>query len=265
MAFARVNNLTLHYRREGSAANPALVFVNSLGTDLRIWDDVIPYFAGRFLMMRYDKRGHGLSDSPAGPYSIAGHTDDLALLLDHLGLGTAIVVGISVGGMISIDFAARYPERVECLILNDTGAVLGAPAYWEERIAALEAHGLSGLSETILARWFAPSFAEQRPASYQGYCNMLTRSPLRGYIDTCKAIRDADLQHEARRINVPTLVMCGARDQATAPESVRELANMIPGAEFQTIPDAGHLPCIEQPERMAREIGRFLARVQSEM
>lgn len=261
MAFARVKNLTLNYKVEGSAANSALVFVNSLGTDLRIWNDVVPYFAGRYSIIRYDKRGHGLSDSPAGPYSIADHADDLAGVLAYLGVNTATIIGISVGGMISLDFAARYPQRVQCLILCDTGAVLGTRAYWEERITALEAGGFSELGEAILARWFAPTFAKRQPDAYRGYGNMLVRTPLGGYIDTCKAIRDADLRQVARDIDVPTLIMCGSQDQATPPELVRELADMIEDAHFRIIPDAGHLPCIEQPEIMASEISSFLAQV----
>jgi 3-oxoadipate enol-lactonase len=260
MAFAGVNNLTLNYKVEGSSANPALVFVNSLGTDLRIWDDIVPYFAGRYSIIRYDKRGHGLSDCPAGPYTIADHTDDLAGILAYLGVkDRAIIIGISVGGMISLDFAARYPERVLRLILNDTGAVIGTPTYWEERISALEAHGFDELGEVILARWFAPTFAKRQPEAYQGYGNMLVRTPLGGYIDTCKAIRDADLRQAARHIDVPTLLMCGSEDQATPPELVRGLANMMSNAHFHIVPDAGHLPCIEQPEIMAREISSFLA------
>jgi 3-oxoadipate enol-lactonase len=259
MAFATINNLTLHFKCDGSAENPTLVFVNSLGSDLRIWDELVPLFVDRFWIVRYDKRGHGLSDCPAGPYSIADHTADLAELLAQLGVKTAVLAGISVGGMIAMDYAAQYPERVQKLILSDTGAVIGTPAYWEERIAALEANGFSELGEAILAIWFTPTFGKEKPAYYQGYGNMLTRTPLAGYIATCKAIGDADLRQEASCIRIPALVMCGSEDLATTPDLGRELASMMPDGRFQIIPDAAHLPCIEQPEIMAREIDGFLA------
>jgi pimeloyl-ACP methyl ester carboxylesterase len=145
MAFTQINNLTIHYQVEGSAGSPALVFVNSLGSDWRIWDEVVPHFSGRFFVIRYDKRGHGLSDCPPGPYTIGTLADDLAGLLDDLGVNTAVPIGISVGGMIALAFAARYPPRVPKLVLSNTGAVIGTAVYWAERIAALKANGFPPL------------------------------------------------------------------------------------------------------------------------
>lgn len=259
MPFATVNGLTLHYRTGGSPGRPAIVFANSLGSDLRIWDDVAAALAADYHIIGYDKRGHGLSDCPPGPYTIDDHAADLAALLDHLDIAQAAIAGVSVGGMIAQAFAARYPDRVTRLVLCDTGARIGTRAYWDERIATLEASGFDTLRETILSRWFAPGFAAARPADYRGYGHMLTRTPLPGYIATCAAIRDADLRASSATITVPTLVLCGAEDIATPPDLGRELAAIIPGARFELIPDAGHLPSIEQPAVLAATIGDFLA------
>lgn len=258
MAFTQINNLTIHYQLEGSADNPALVFVNSLGSDLRIWDEIVPHFSDRFFVIRYDKRGHGLSDCPPGPYTIGALAADLAGLLDDLGVNTAIPIGISVGGMIALAFAARYPPRVPKLVLSDTGAVIGTADYWAERMAALAANGFTELGKAILARWFVPAFGQGQPAAYRGYGNMLRRTPLTGYIATCAAIRDADLRDAARSVQASTLVLCGAEDAATPPELGKTLAQMLRNGRFHLIPHAAHLPCIEQPQKMAKAIAEFI-------
>lgn len=261
MEFATVDGITLHYTFEGSKTEIPLVFINSLGTDLRIWEKVISYLAGRFAIVRYDKRGHGLSDCPPGPYSIGDHAGDLASLLTYLAVENVILIGISVGGMIALDYAARNPQRVPALVLSDTAAQIGTAAYWNERIDAIEANGMDHLAPTILSRWFAPDFAARRPADYQGYFNMLTRMPVVGYTGTCAAVRDADLRQQAATLQAKTLVLCGAEDSATPPDLVRGLADTLPDARFEVIEKAGHLPCIEQPEAMAAEIDRFLREI----
>lgn len=258
MQFATINGITFHYARRGQQEGPALVFVNTLGADWRIWDDVTSHFVDSFQVIGYDKRGHGLSDSPPGPYSIRDHTQDLAGLLATLNVGEAILVGVSVGGMIALDFAASYPQRARALILCDTAAKIGNLDYWAERIGAIETKGMAQMARTILPRWFAPSFAEQQPAVYQGYYNMLSRAPVNGYIATCAAIRDADLTPSLASIQTKSLVLCGAEDQATAPEIVRTLAAALPNAEFDLIEDAGHTPSVEQPAAVAARIKRFL-------
>jgi 3-oxoadipate enol-lactonase len=256
--FVQVNNVVLNCCLSGNPDGVPLVFINSLGTDLRIWDEVVPHFAERFHIVRYDKRGHGLSDCPPAPYSIRDHAQDLAGLLDGLSIETAVLIGISVGGMIAQDFAAAWPERVQKLVLCDTAAKIGTAEMWHGRIHTLRAAGMDALADTILSRWFAPNFGSHNPAAYQGYRHMLTRTPVTGYTGTCEAIRDADLTVAARTIQAPTLVLCGAEDSATPPDVVRGLAALMPNACYEEIPNAGHLPCVEQPEATAVQIIKFL-------
>lgn len=261
MNFISINGNTFHYVREGLTDGPPLVCVNSLGTDLRMWDGLVPYFAGRYQIIRYDKRGHGLSDAPPGPYALGDHTADLAQLLEHLNLDEAVLVGDSVGGMIVLDFALRYPERVRALIACDTAAKIGTADYWNERITAVRTLGIAPLAEAILSRWFSPAFARQEPAAYRGYYNMLTRTPQEGYAATCEAIRDADLRPQVGQIALPVLVLCGAEDGATPPALVRVLAEELPNGRFALIDHAGHLPSIEQPATMAAVIDEFLGEI----
>lgn len=258
MNFTIENGISLHYKIEGNQDGFPLVFINALGTDLRIWDGVVPHFAGRYRVIRFDKRGHGLSDYPPAPYSIHDHATDLYGLLDDLNISQAILVGISVGGMIALDYAATWPERVHSLILCDTAPQIGTTELWNERINTLREHGMDSMGEAILSRWFAPSFKTQSPAAYRGYFNMLTRNPVEGYTGTCEAIRDADLTSAARTITARALVLCGAEDVSTPPDLARGLIELIPKANFQEIPGAGHLPCIEQPDLVASQIKKFI-------
>lgn len=258
MNFTTVNKIALHYLRQGNPAGPPLVFINSLGTDLRIWDRVVPHFTADYDVIRHDKRGHGLSDCPPVPYTMRDYAVDLARLLDQLAVERVVLVGISIGGMIALDFAAAWPERVRALVLSDTGAVIGTAVLWNERITTLRQQGMASLADSILARWFAPAFAESNPAAYRGCANMLTRMPVAGYTGACEAIRDADLTAAARTITTPTLILCGREDLATPPELVRGLCDLIPSAAYQEIPNAAHLPCIEQPDAMAGHIANFL-------
>jgi len=256
--FIQLNNLTLHYQTEGQPQGLPLVFINSLGCDLRIWDQLLPAFNHEFHLIRYDKRGHGLSDAPPGPYTIRDHSQDLDSLLTHLQVEKAVLVGISVGGLIALEWARLHPERVQALVLCDTAPKIGQAEGWQERIQAVRSQGLPAMAETILSRWFGPTFRQNHPADYYGYRNMLARASEEGYVATCAALRDADLRQEIANIAVPTLVLCGDEDVVISPAQTREWAAALPQAHVATIPHAAHLPCIEQPEVMAQVIGQFL-------
>lgn len=256
--FVAVNGLTLNCLVEGNQNGMPLVFINSLGTDLRIWDEVVSHFSDRCRIVRYDKRGHGLSDCPPSPYTIRDLTKDLAGLLDYLDIPQSILVGISVGGMIAMDYAASWPERVMKLVLCDTAAAIGPPQLWTERINAIRDRGMGFLGEIMPTRWFTDSFFEESASAVRGYTNMLTRTPIDGYIGTCEAIRDADLSGIARTIQTPALILCGSEDVATPPQLVRTLLDQLSHASYREIPGAAHLPCIEQPDALAEQIDDFI-------
>lgn len=256
--FTSIDSVTLHYAIEGSQTGTPLVFINSLGSSLHLWDLVTPHLAKRAPIIRYDKRGHGLSDCPPGPYTLADHANDLAGLLDYLQIDEAILIGISVGGMIALTYALAQPRRVKALVLCDTGAQIGTPELWNSRMEAIRQQGMAATAASILARWFTPGFAQQQPATYQGYANMLARTSVEGYIATCAALREADLRTTASAIQTPTLVLCGTEDLSTPPALGQALATQLKNARFALIDSAAHLPCIEQPAALAAQIEHFL-------
>jgi 3-oxoadipate enol-lactonase len=259
MRFAKVNGIHVHYRVDGDPGRqPVLAFSNSLGTDLRIWDDVVALLAGDFAMVRYDSRGHGLSGLDTGANSIEDNARDLAGLLDHLGVKRAAICGLSVGGLIAQSLHALRPDLTAALILSDTAAKIGTADMWNARIAAVRAGGIASISATILERWFTPAFRTAANPAFAIFRNMLERTPMEGYAATCGALCDADLTDAARRIKAPTLCVVGDQDGSTPPALVEATSKLIPGARFAVVSGAGHLPGVEQPAAFARLVAEFL-------
>jgi 3-oxoadipate enol-lactonase len=262
MAFLTTGDFVQHYRTDGAAGKPALLFANSLGSDLRIWDDVAARLAESYHLIRYDLRGHGLSEAPMPPYSAADLAGDVVAILDQLNISQAIVCGVSVGGLIAQAVAINYPERVRALVLCDTGAKIATAEAWQQRIDKVRADGVDSLVQMTMERWFSAGFRARCPADVRGYSLMLRQSSANGYIGVCAALRDTDFRAAVAQIKQPTLVLCGAEDIATPPEMGRELAGLIPSAQFSLIENAAHLPGVEQPGAVAKRMVQFFQEVQ---
>ena len=259
MQFVETEAGSIHVVDEGPRDGRAVVFSNSLGTDLRVWDKTIAALPEGLRLIRYDKRGHGLSDCPPrGTWGMGDHVADAISVMDALEVRDAVIVGLSVGGMIAQGVAAERPDLAHALVLADTAAKIGAPETWAERIADIEAGGLEALQGAILERWFAPRFHKESVGELALWRNMLVRTTPDGYLGTCAAIRDTDLRDSTARLRLPTLVICGDQDGATPPDMVRETADLIPGARFELIRGAAHLPCVEAADATAALIADFL-------
>lgn len=259
--FATVNGISLHYHLQGDPKRqPVLVFSNSLGTDFRIWQEVAPAFAATHTVLTYDKRGHGLSDLGHPPYVMSDHVGDLAALLDHLGIRHAAICGLSVGGIIAIGLASRRPDLVRALILCDTAHRIGTDETWNARIRAVSENGIASISAMVLERWFTPQFRSPSNPLFSGMRNMLERQPAAGYAGTCAAIRDTDFTDKARALRVPVMCVVGEEDGATPPALVKELAGLVAGSRYEVIGGAGHIPCVEQPDKLAALMRDFLSK-----
>lgn len=251
MSFARIDGTVIHYRHREGAGLP-VVFLNSLGTDFRIWDRVIARLPAELPLLLMDKPGHGLSQTAAT--TMDGYARAVAGLMEQCGIDRALVCGVSIGGMIAQTLALSRPERVTGLILSNTAARLGDAQSWQDRLDTLDRVGLEGMADAVLERWFSERFRNERPVDLEGYRAMLTRTPLKGYAAACAAIRDTDLRDRVGGIDMPTLCLAGTDDLASPPEVVHGLANAIPGATCRDIEEAGHLPMIEAPETVAEAI-----------
>lgn len=250
MPFLKPRDAVLHYTfRPGDPARRAIVFANSLGTDLRIWDGVIARLPADIPVLAHDKRGHGLSDVTA--LDRTTHIRDCADLMDRLDLRDALICGVSVGGLIAQGLAATRPDLVAGLVLSNTAHRIGNAEGWNARIARVTAEGLDGMADEIMARWFSPGYRAACPADWAGYRNMLLRTPAAGYIATCAAIRDSDFTASTRALRVAVTCIAGSADQATPPALVQGMADLIKGATLHCLTGVGHLPCIEAPDRVA--------------
>ncbi|MFC3629314.1 3-oxoadipate enol-lactonase [Paracoccus angustae] len=252
------SGITLHIRDEGPRDGRAVLFANSLGTDLRVWDALLPLLPAGLRIVRYDKRGHGLSDATPAPYAMDRLVADAEAVCGGLGLRDVTFVGLSIGGLIGQGLAARRPDLVRALVLMDTAAKIGTAQMWQDRIDAITAGGVEALADPILERWFTPAFRAANPG-FALWRNMLTRTSVAGYTGCCAAIAGADLTDSTRALRLPVLAMAGDTDGSTPPDLVRATADLC-GADFHVIPDAGHIPCVEQPEATARLLADFLER-----
>ena len=256
MQTIQANGAELHVALSGPETGPAVMFSNSLGTDLRVWDDLIPHLPQGLRLVRYDKRGHGLSEETPGPYAIETLADDAAALIDALGLGRVVFVGLSIGGLIGQSLAARRPDLLAGLVISNSAAKIGDAAMWGARIGAIRENGLASIGGPTMERWFSPAFrAKERDGPWR---RMLARQPQEGYIACCEAIAGADLSAAARDLGLPVQVIAGGHDGSTPPDLVRATADLIPGARFDVIDEAAHLPCVEAPAAHAALLSRFL-------
>jgi 3-oxoadipate enol-lactonase len=261
MPFIRAADITVHYLLEGPENAPVLMLSNSLGTSLAIWDAQAAALRGKYRVLRYDTRGHGLTDAPeagnAG-YSMELLAEDAAALIKALGLKRVHLCGLSIGGMLGQKLAARSPELLASLILCDTAPYMN-PDVWDERIAAIRKSGMEVVAGGTMQRWFTPRFHEQQPDALKGIRNMLVRTPVEGYVGCAYAIRNMDLRADDTRIVCPTLIIVGEDDPATPVSAAREMNATIKGSKLVIIPQAAHIVPIEQPAALSRAIGDFLA------
>lgn len=259
--FVEVDGCVLHVREDGPKDGPALLFSNSLGTDLRIWDAVVDALSDRWRCIRMDKRGHGLSAQGDAPITIERYAADVLAVLDRLGVSKAVMIGVSIGGMITQATYAARPAAFSGLMMCDTAAKIGSADMWQQRIDMVHRDGLAAMADTVLQRWFAPVFHRDRAVELNGYRQMLVRTPAEGYAAACAALRDADYTAKASAVSVPCVVICGAEDGATTPEVVSAFAGSLPKARYVELPDVGHLPSIEAPEAVISELKTLLKEV----
>ncbi|NKB96252.1 3-oxoadipate enol-lactonase [Ochrobactrum intermedium] len=253
MQFASVNDVVIHYDFQRAAAEkPVLVFINSLGTDLRIWDEVRLRLGNDVSVLVYDKRGHGLSDIGNTPYTIELLAADLTALLDKLSIKRAIICGLSVGGLIAQGVVAARPDLVTGLVLSNTAHKIGTADMWDARIAAIRENGLASILDATMPRWFTPAYRHPDNPSYRAYCNMFVRQPLEGYAATCAALRDADLTQVAKRFRCRHCVWSASRTVLHRPPLRANWQASFLKQILQRLPTAAISPASNSPMPTSR-------------
>ena len=262
MPFVRAADLVMHYAVDGPPGAPVVMLANSLGTSFHMWDAQVPELTRSHRVLRYDMRGHGLTDTTPsdgiGADTIARLANDAVALLDALAIGRVHFIGLSIGGMVGQRLAAEYPERVESLVLCATGSRIGTAAGWNERIETVERDGLAAIAGAGMKRWFTEHAHAERSELVRGFANMLTRTPVNGYVGGCASVRDADLRADDARIRCRTLILAGDEDPTATPAMGAEMRDAIPGSELLVLDAASHLFCAEQPGATNAALLRFL-------
>jgi 3-oxoadipate enol-lactonase len=238
-----------HHIVSGPADAPALVLANSLGATLEMWDGQARQLSERFRLIRFDARGHGRSEVPPGPYSIDDLGGDVVALLER-----ASVAGVSIGGMTTLWLGINAPERVEKLVPTCTSAKLGPPEAWAERAATVREKGIGAIAEAVVGRWVTDAHADRRPELQR----MLVSNPVDGYAASCAVIEHMDLLARLPEITAPTLVISARQDEAIPPEHGERIAAAIPGARFEVLDGAAHIPNLERGDEIVRLITEHL-------
>ena len=241
---------------KGDPAGAPVVFLHALGLDSRMWGAVWPLLPRRARLIGIDLRGHGQSDVPPAPYAMGALIRDVERAMDERGLRDAVVVGLSVGGLIAQGLAAKRLDLVRALVLSNTAAKIGTRAQWDERAALVREKGVGALADGVLARWFGARTRDSDGA--RAMAAILRATPPEGYAGVAAAIGGTDFITTTSGLRLPTLVIAGTEDGSTPPDLVRELAELIPGARHELIRGAGHLPPVDQPEAFATLLTAFL-------
>lgn len=257
MQFFNYKGYSIHYRYLPGAGDRCFLFANSLGTDFRIWDDVVSRLQPYGAILCFDKPGHGLSVS-GGAWDVAAYASLIIALLDAHGIQRCVCIGLSIGGLMGQYLALHQPQRLECLVLSNTAACIGQQPYWDERIAQIEMGGTQSLADMILGRWLSPGFIQTQPSVAAGLKRMLESCATPGYIQACKTLRDTGFADKLSGIHTPVLCIAGSVDAAVPLADMQALADAIAGAQLCVLEGVGHLPCVEVPGDFAAAVIKFV-------
>jgi 3-oxoadipate enol-lactonase len=258
----KTNGIETYYTLDGPAGAPVVTLSHSLATDLSMWDPQMAALSARYRVLRYDTRGHGGTDVPAGAYTLDQLAEDARQLLQALGIARTHWVGLSMGGMIGQSLALKHPELFASLSLCDTSSRIPAEAkpLWADRIKTAETQGMEPLVEPTLARWLTAPFRERRRDVVDHVAKMIRSTPPKGYAGCCHAIAALDLTDRISAISLPTFIIVGEDDQGTPVAASQIMNERIKGSELVILPSAAHLSNLEQPEAFTKALTAFLAK-----
>jgi 3-oxoadipate enol-lactonase len=248
----------IHGKDDG---RPRIALIHSLAMDRTFWTPVVERLAADAAVLTFDCRGHGASDKPKGPYTVEQFADDLAELMDQIGWPKAVVAGASMGGCITLAFAARYPQRAAALGLIDTTASYGAPDKWEERAQAALKDGLKSLIDFQVTRWFTDGWRAAHPDIVKASVDIFLANDIPAYAETCRMLGAANLQDKLAGMTMPVAILVGDEDYATPVAMAETLHRGIKGSTLTVLKNARHLTPLETPERVVPALVELLGKV----
>jgi 3-oxoadipate enol-lactonase len=255
----KANEITFNYEIDGPEGAPWLVFSNSLATNLSMWDPQAADLKRSFRLLRYDQRGHGGTEAPAGRYTYATLLADAIALFNALGIARAHFCGLSMGGATALGLAELHPDRVDRVVVCDSPA-MSTPAsaqQWEERIATALKGGMEALVESTTARWFPPEIRAANPPYLDGVRAMIRATPVNGFIGCSAALADHDYNTAVATVTRPVLFITGSKDGVT-PAAMRDMSTRLKGSRYVELEGAGHISNLDQPVGFTKAVREFL-------
>ena len=258
MEMISVNGVAINTYEVGPKGAPTVIFSNSLGTDLRKWLPFIPFIPNQFRAIFYDKRGHGLSEISPNPFSINELTDDLIQIAEAKNVKSFCIVGVSIGGQIGLNAAAKYPEKIGALVFSNTAPKIRDNQFWDNRMNAIQENGLSYVADGALSNWFSKDYRTHNSLQLQCWKAMFNRTTLKGYLSCCEVLKKTNLVSQAKNLSQETLVIGGTEDGSTPPEMVKEGFKYFQNARLEIMNGPGHIPHIEKPKEYSQLIFSFI-------
>jgi 3-oxoadipate enol-lactonase len=255
----KANGININYQIDGPEGAPWIVLSNSLATTLAMWDQQAADLKAQYRVLRYDQRGHGETDAPAGRYTFEQLIADALGLMDALAIKKAHFGGLSMGGATALGFAQKHPDRLDKVIVCDTPcqSTPTSTQQWEERIVVAQKQGMEALVEPTIGRWFPPAVLEAKPPHVDKVRAMIRTTPVNGFIGCAAALANHDYASAVATVTRPVLFMAGEKDGVT-PTAMRKLSAALPGSRYVELPGAGHISNMDQPEGFTWAIADFL-------
>jgi len=257
---ASANGIEINYQIDGNAGD-WLIFSNSLATNLSMWDAQVRELAGKCRVLRYDQRGHGKTEAPAGRYTFELLMADALALMDGLGIAKASFAGLSMGGATALGLAQRHPDRIARAIVADSGCASTPQSahQWEERIAVAQKGGMDPLVEPTVARWFPPDALARKAPYIDVVRAMIRATPVNGFIGCSGALADHDFRSTVSSTKPPVLFIAGEKDAGGAiAAAMKGLHQALPGSRYVELAGAGHISNLDDPAGFIRALGGFL-------
>jgi len=256
----KANGINFNYTTEGPAGAPWLVLSNSLATTTAMWDEQAAALTSKYRVLRYDQRGHGATDAPAGRYAYDTLVADAAALMDAVGIDKAWFGGLSMGGATALGLALAHPSRVNGIIICDHGckSTPASSQQWEERIAVAQKEGMDALVEPTIARWFPPETLAKKPPYIDKVRGMIRATPVNGFIGCAAALADHDYNSKVETVTCPVLFMVGEKD-GTTPGVMKDMHARLKGSRYVELSGAGHISNMDRPAEFTKAIAEFLA------
>ena len=256
----KANGIAFNYQIDGANGLPWLILSNSLATDLGMWDEQAAQLKNMFRVLRYDQRGHGKTDAPAGRYTFDLLMADIIAVMDALAIKRAHWCGVSMGGATGMGLAQRHADRFDRLVICDTPgqSTPATAAQWEERITNAQKGGMQAMVDSTIARWFPPETLKANPPHLDRLRKMIANTPVNGFVGCAAALANHDYRPGMKSVKNPILYMCGEKDGHNA-AVMRQMSQEFPAAKYVELPGAGHISNMDQSAMFTKTLRDFLA------